>query len=240
MRKSGLIALVLVVLANFAGSCTISFDDNPSDGGNGGGGGGSGATTTLDSATADITIIAESPTLARVYATFLDSRGRKLVLRGGQAVAVNGISLTGPDRIGSYVGTISASSDYAVEVTEPTRGITTTVCTPPPEFSILTPVANGTVSLSGFTLAWDGIDVALESTITLVQTIFEADRTASFGPFVDGGEQSFTAEQLNQFQQGAPIKITLTKSSRYTSVNGFASGTVKVQLQKTQDVTPGP
>lgn len=235
-----LVLFVVTVGACTGLTCSISILP-PDDGGGGGNGGGGVSPLPLDQTHARITI-REFPQdgEADVAARITDRWGRNVRLRGGQEIAVNGQALLGPDTDSAYRRTIPIAVAYALTVTEPTRGVLTTTALPPPVTEIVVPVPGSIVSLGGFSMTWSEPDPRFNIVITLRQTIFGQTRTREFGPDADSGSRTFTAANLSDFRQGAPLYLTLTRITPTVNVAGFASGTATVERSRTVIVIPGP
>jgi hypothetical protein len=229
--KGGVLAVLATAFCAGA-SCTIDIldPDNP---------GGVVGYVPLDDANLDLRIDSEGGD-AEATARITDVFHRIVRLRQGQEVAINGRPLIGPDAEGLYRATFAAAGEYTITVTEPTRGVNNTIVAPPPPFSIVQPPPSGTASLSGFTVGWTNSDAALDVNITLVQEIFGATRTDTFGPFTDTGTQALSAPQLADFRQGAPLAITVTRFLESPAVGGFRSAVVRVGVSDTVSVTPTP
>ncbi len=233
MNRLGMLVTLGIMLGLVCGGCAIEVDV-PSDGG-------SAITAPLDQANATITIEGLASTgQATVTARLTDSRGRLIELGSGQAVFVAGQQLTGPNLNGDYVATIGAAGEYIIEASEPSLGIQSTTVSAPPGFLILTPEPQDTASLAGFTMTWDGANPNLTVMINLRQNVFGQDRERSFGPFADTGTQTFGADNLSGFQQGAPLVAEVVKSTTRSSLNGFQSATVESTFTQSVLVNPGP
>ena len=228
MKKTALVMLALVA-PWLMGGCVIEFGD-PSP-----------TTASLDQVRANITINGLASTgNATITARLTDAAGRLVQLTEGQAIYISGTLLTGPNANGDYVATVAAAGEYLVEVVEPTRGTQATTIAGPAGFLITAPAAQATVSLSGFTTTWDGVDSSLSVNIELQQNVFGQSRTRDLGPFADTGGQTFSADNLAGFQQGALLLVEVTKSTTRNSVNGLASATVDIDFMQSVLVTPGP
>ena len=228
MKKISVAAIALTV-PWLMGGCVIEFGDQPP------------TTAALDQVRAAITISGLASTgNATVTARLTNASGRLVQLTTGQAVYVGGALLSGPDGDGNYVATTTARNEYLIEVVEPSRGTQATTVAGPTGFLITAPAALGNVSLSGFTMAWDGVDPSLTVDMVLRQNVFGQTRLRELGPFSDTGGQTFSAENLAGFQQGASLLIEVTKSNSRNSVNGLAAATVDLDFTQSLLVTPGP
>jgi hypothetical protein len=193
----------------------------------------------LDEATAQVTIAEDiGGSEATVSASITSSAGSPLSLSGGQTVSVNGQSLLGD--AGVYSRIVSAASDYTITVNEPTRGVQDTLISRPSSFEILSPRDEETASLAGFSLSWSNADSGLDATVTLTQTILGNQKTQTFGPFTDTGGQSFDADDLRDFGQGAMLLISVTKIRERRGIDGFNTATLTSELTATDSATPGP
>jgi hypothetical protein len=153
---------------------------------------------------------------------------------------VNGQALLATEDAGRYSVALPMADTYTVTVTEPTRGVQTTSQPAPADFAIVSPIAGGQASLSGFTLIWSNANSALQVTIALAQTLFGQDRRKEVGPSSDTGSRVFTAQELVDFRQGGDLSITATKISSRADLAGFASGQLTVERGRTTTVAPQP
>lgn len=195
----------------------------------------------LDRATAELSITAAvSDTTASAVAT-IRRNGGNVELQNGQDLAVNGLSLLGPGPDGMYSRSVPRAAAYVVEVHEPTLGTYQTIVNAPADFAFTSPVTGEPVSLAGgFTLAWSNPSPSATYTLTLAQTLGGATLKV-LGPFADEtGSLPITSQDLMAFRQGADITITLVKTAQQTGLEGFASGTARVELSQTLRVVPGP
>ncbi|TWT40419.1 hypothetical protein RAS1_41280 [Phycisphaerae bacterium RAS1] len=194
----------------------------------------------LDEATANITITRSAgSSSASVSATITASSGRVVDLASDQAISVNGKDLAGPDNSsGDYSTTVTAGDEYTIRVTEPTRGVETTVVDAV-DFSVTSPANGATASLAGFSMMWSNDDPNYQVVVEVSQTLFDDANVRKFGPFDDTGEITFTQSDLRAFGQGASLKIIITKTSSQ-AIDGVAAGTVEVNFSKSVSVTPGP
>lgn len=238
-EKSGMklnqVMLVGLTMALLMGAtCTVRIPDPNNPGGVAG-------YIPLDEATADV-VIAEfqDEPQAEVEARFSGPLGLFLELTQGQAVAVNGTTLSGPTAGGRYLADVPVAAEYVIRTTEPTRGVQETIVASPGSFAIAAPQPGATVSLGGFVVSWSNPDPSLQVEITLTQTIFGGERTEEFGPFTDTGSQSFLAEDLADFRQGADLLILVTRTNERQNINGFRNGTVLIERTRTVTVHPGP
>jgi hypothetical protein len=224
-------AVLWLLAAGFCtgGACMISISPD-----------GDSAGVPLDQATATFLIRPTDAGQAGVVASIKTRFGQTLVLSQDQSVSVNGVALTGPGEGGLYSATLPLAAAYTITVSEPTRGVQDTVVAAPAEFSISEPADGAAASLSGFALAWTAADPNQKATIALRQTLFEIDRTRELGPFPDNGSANLSAEDLQIFQQGALITVTLTKLSQRTSIDGFSSAKATVELSTSISVNPSP
>ncbi|MCB9855539.1 MAG: hypothetical protein H6818_07600 [Phycisphaerales bacterium] len=196
--------------------------------------------TTLDDANAIVTIrrTAGQPQ-ASVEASF--TRGFANVnLTDEQSITINGEDL---NRTGStFFASIDANSIYTLVVREPTRGVESTAVTEPGDFEITSPPANGTASLSGFTIEWTNADPSLQVEVRIAQTLLGEPKFLSIGPVGDTGAVTITDEQIAiaGFGQGAQLTLTVTRLNETSDVNGFASGVMQVRLAKSTTANAGP
>ena len=229
--------LLLVVAAGVCAgaTCTIRFpgvDGNP---------GGSSTYVPLDQADAVITLLQSADGAeADVTAALTRLFGQALELENGQAVSVNGETLTGPASDGTYRGSVDLADEYVVSVNEPTRGVEETTIGSPGGFDITAPAAGADASLSGFALRWSNADASFDVLITLTQTLFGSEVTQDFGPFTDTGTQSLDAQDLIDFRQGADLLITVTRVNERESIAGFSSGVLTVEHAVAVSVVPAP
>lgn len=229
-----LLALVIVTGGSLAGTCTIDF------GGGGGGGGGNSGYVPLDLTAAEIAIRPASLTQMGVEARITDNRGRTVTFRDGQAVAINGVGLVGPNEAGNYTTLVLPAAAYTVTVTEPTRGVQSTIVASPAAYTITSPTAGATVSLSGFLVSWSPAEPQAQVEVLITETIFGVQRAAQFGPGADAGSQTLSAADLAEFQQGAPLVVSVNKTLETSNLAGFADGVALVEAVATVSANPGP
>jgi hypothetical protein len=178
---------------------------------------------------------------AIVLAVLVDDQGLPVDLEGEQAIEVNDQALT-KSADGRYGATIPVAESYVLRVREPTRGVEETTLVTPALFEITSPLADAIVSLGGFTITWDQINAAFDTTIRVSQTVLGTDRMQTFGPAPDSGTQTVENSDLPNWQHGTGITMTIsvTKQARQTNVAGFDNADVSVELTTTVVVTPGP
>lgn len=199
------------------------------------------ASVPLDEADAVVTISeTTSDSEALVTAEITTSRGVAVMLAGGQAVSVNGQALSGPGADGKYRLSVPVADSYVVTVREPTRGVQDTTIPPPTAFDITSPSEGETVSLSGFTLSWSNADAGLSVRMRLAQALLGSEETRDFGPFEDAGSRRFSSLDLAPFRQGAPLSITVAKTSELREIDGFNSGKLSASVSRTVSAVPGP
>jgi len=217
-------------------SCQVGFpgdDDNS---------GGSPDYVQLDRAAVGMNIVSSlSDSTANATAT-IQRNGWPVRLQNGQSVSLNAQPLQETATPGQYSLSLPRSPAYLVEVYDPTLGSADTTVSAPADFAITEPAAGQNVSLAnGFLLSWSAADPASTYVVTLTQT-FNTLREKVLGPFPDdSGSRLITGEDLQDFVHGGSLdlRIQLTKRSQ-TAVNGFASGTARVELSQTVSVVPGP
>lgn len=195
----------------------------------------------LDRATAELKITAAvGDSNADVTASIRRSLAA-VELKNGQEVAVNGTPLQGPGSGGLYSRSIPRATAYTVKVTEPTLGTNDTPLATPADFSITSPATGASVSLAnGFTLNWSQPDASVTYTVTLSQTLGDAE-VQVLGPFADdSGSLAVTAADLMKFRQGADVAIKLTKTAQTSEIGGFSVGTARVELSRSLSVVPAP
>jgi hypothetical protein len=228
MRKL-LLILSLVTLPCLGVTCTISVP-----------GGGSITGSALSNLDAEVTLSrATGEAQTNVSARITNIWGLSAQLEDDQALSVNNVELVEAST-GVYTATVPAASSYTLTVLDPTRGQESTSITEPDEFDITTPPEGGATSLSGFTLSWSNANEQYQVEITLSQTISSSTASESFGPMTDTGSQTFTAADLRDFRQSAPLFITVTRISQQSGVAGFGSGLLFSRLSTTRIAQPSP
>jgi len=191
---------------------------------------------TLDQAALDVTIWqAAAGEDASVTATIGDSRDAPLSFTGGQAIRINGVPLAETDQAGDYEAELPAAETYTFRVEEATADVAA-----PPAFTIQSPAEGAEASLSGFQLTWSDVSGAALVRVTLRQRLFNTDRVSVFGPFEDAGLLGLSAEDLNRFQQGADLQITVEKFIEVDGLTGVRQASVTAGLARSRSVTPGP
>jgi hypothetical protein len=194
----------------------------------------------LDDANTVITIRASMAAAPAQVVARITSGGEAIDLQNGQSVSVNGVNLVGPDLKGEYSATITRSTEYEIVVNEPTRGVQNTTVFGPKDFAITAPAAGETISLAnGFALTWTHPNpTGLQATIALSQS--EANQVRIIGPVADTGTRTVTHADLSVFRQWPSLPIKLTKTAQVSSVAGFASAIINVELSLATSVVPGP
>lgn len=167
--------------------------------------------------------------------------GNTVELKNGQAVSVNGATLVGPGAGGLYTRSMPRAAAYVIRAVDPTLGTNETTINAPPDFAFTAPAAGASVSLAnGFTLSWSNPTPGATCTVRLSQTLANP-QVETLGPFADdSGSLVVSAEDLIKFRQGADITIDLTKVTEVSPIEGFAAGTVRVELAQTRNVVPAP
>lgn len=194
------------------------------------------ATIPLDQATGVLTI-RQSSTETSILAVLTNSLGTPVELEDGQAVYVNAIALDETGITGLYRATIELADSYTIRVHEPTRGVSTTEVIPPAAFEITSHADNAQASLSGFTLTWSNADPSLQVRIELQQNFNNTER--ELDPVTDSGTYTLSPDDLQGFQQGDNLVLTLIKSGT-TNVNGFDNGQVTVERSTQVILSPAP
>lgn len=199
-------------------------------------------TTRLQDSRIGLTIAGSTTTgTATVLAVLVDDRGRPVDLEDDQSIEVNDTELE-RDSDGRYSATVDISDSYVLRVREPTRGVEETTLATPTQFQITAPLSTDIVSLSGFTINWDQVNAAFDTTVRISQSVLGVDRSEEFGPSPDSGSQSVTSDDLVNWQHGGDITLTISvvKQARQTNVAGFENADVSVELTATVVTTPGP
>ncbi len=233
MTRTLLLMLLATTICCTGGTCVISGPDGtifpPGS-----------SSAALDRATADILIVELiGDSEAEVLATIKDTLERTVELGDGRSVEIDDLVLADP-QAGVFAGTLPADSTYTLTVREPTRGVETTTLTPPGDFAVTSPAAEGDASLSGFTLSWSDADANAMVEIEFQQTFAGETEAAEFGPFVDEGQRELSAADLRDFVQGADLIVTVTKIREIGSLAGFASGTATLRKSVVHVVEPRP
>lgn len=200
-----------------------------------------GVDTPLYAVVADLSIVqAGSSADATVTARLTDACGVLIrSLKREQAVEINGVALTGPNGGGNYTATLPRAGTFSVTVREPTRGVETTDVSGPADFAIASPPSGGSASLSGFTLMWSGADPGLAVDITLSQSLLGQAAGKTFTQ-ADTGMRAFSAADLRDFRQGAPVTVIIRKRSMTDTINGFRSASARIDLSQNTTFNPGP
>jgi hypothetical protein len=195
----------------------------------------------LTEVNAQLTIVQSlGDTDAGVNLAMTDSAGNPVVLSGTQAFKVNGVPVEGPNEANHYTALVPASSNYAIFVMEPSHGAGTTNIAPPEAYAITTPLPNATAALSGFELQWSPFDATQTATISLSQVQAGTPESATFNLSTDTGSHTFSAKDLQQFVQGYPLTITLSKTLTQSGMVVFANATTTITRSQSEVVQPGP
>ncbi|HOA74020.1 MAG TPA: hypothetical protein PL151_17195 [Phycisphaerae bacterium] len=229
LRRTSLVALIAVTCTGV--SCQITVPDDGTGPGY----------IQLDRVTGDITITAAMPDTSAVVTASLRRNGLPVVLHDGQEITINGSPLQGPSLNGLYTVTVPRAAAYVIRVVEPTLGTNETTVQAPADFSISTPAAGETVSLSGgFDLTWTHATPEV-TTVAVLTQVLTSLAVETLGPFPDDPAfRQITATDLMKFRQGANMTIKLSKTAQVNGIGGLAGGSVRVELSQSTSVVPGP
>jgi hypothetical protein len=185
----------------------------------------------------------ETDTTATANVLLQNQAGVTDVLTTGQIITFGGTAVTPTDG-GHYQAQAPSSASYVFKITEPSKGAASTTVQAPSLFTISSPGDGATVSLSGFTAAWVRDTAATVSvTVSLDEDLFGTHKSFKkvLDPNTDPGSYTFTTADLGDFQQGAPLTLTVDKVRTQTGgITLLGSSVTTIDRKHTRALTPGP
>jgi len=236
MRISA-VALLAAFAAGGNLSCTFDLFDF------GFGGGGTTQILYMDQMNASVIVVQKiGETTATILAKITNSLNQTVTFKNGQAVAVGGTNLAGPDENGIYYATVGANTDYVIVVTEPTSFVVEDSVAAPGTFEITAPAPGATASLAGFTVTWSNPDPDLEVEVVLKQIVNGSEKQKALATVADTGTQTLTYTDLKGFVHGKneTLSVTVTKIRKKDTLQGFKTGTASARLSTSVSVVTGP